>query len=62
MVSRIEAALPEARTSAPSQQRSAAKRWSLFLSIFGALGASLALWALIIWGVGSAASWLDRLF
>ncbi len=62
MVSRIDAALPETRTSAPSQQRSAAKRWSLFLSIFGALGASLALWALIIWGFGAALAWLDRLF
>jgi pheromone shutdown protein TraB len=62
MVSRIDAALPEARASAPSRERSAAKRWSLFLSIFGALGASLALWAVIIWGVAAAAAWLDRLF
>lgn len=62
MVSRIDAALPGARASGPSQQRSAAKRWSLFLSIFGALAASLALWAVIIFGVGSAISALNGLF
>lgn len=62
MVSPIERTIPETVIDRPSRPQAERKRWSLFLSIFGAVAVSLLLWVAIFLLVDVVAGLVSRLF
>lgn len=62
MVSRAGVSLPEVEAGSAARRQRETQRWSLFLSVFGALAASAVLWALLIVGVSAAMGWVNSLF
>jgi hypothetical protein len=61
MVPQAPTAAAEAQTASPARRIHAPvqPRWPLFLSIFGALAASVVLWIAIIWGVSLTIGWVN---
>lgn len=63
MVSSVSADVgQEAAARLAAKRQREAKRWSLFLSVFGAFAASGVLWVLIILAIGWVGDVTSRLF